>query len=162
MSLQDLGSIGELLAAIATIATLVYLAREIHQNTKSVQSTNLGTWMNAIHGINTVHLEISDFVDDALYARRKLEPNEYWRWHIHQAQLFYAFEAAFLFHLNGTVDDEFFNSRMRSAETGLSFPGSRQWWGDWAHTLYDQRFIEFVEKNCLNESAEPPAISGMT
>ena len=33
MTIQDLGSIGELVAAIATIATLVYLAIQIRQNT---------------------------------------------------------------------------------------------------------------------------------
>ncbi|MBW2499636.1 MAG: hypothetical protein JRF61_20310 [Deltaproteobacteria bacterium] len=38
MTIQDLGSIGELLAAIATIATLVYLARQLRANTKAIQS----------------------------------------------------------------------------------------------------------------------------
>lgn len=33
MSIQDLGSIGEFIAAIATILTLVYLALQIRQNT---------------------------------------------------------------------------------------------------------------------------------
>ena len=34
MSIQDLGSIGEFVAAIATLITLVYLATQIRQNTK--------------------------------------------------------------------------------------------------------------------------------
>jgi len=33
ITIQDLGSIGELIAAIATIATLAYLAIQIRQNT---------------------------------------------------------------------------------------------------------------------------------
>jgi hypothetical protein len=37
MTIQDLGSIGELVAAIATVATLVYLALQIRQNTESVK-----------------------------------------------------------------------------------------------------------------------------
>ena len=41
MSIQDLGSIGELIAAIATILTLIYLAAQIRQNTKAVRSTAL-------------------------------------------------------------------------------------------------------------------------
>jgi hypothetical protein len=36
--LQDLGSIGEFVAAIATIVTLAYLALQIRQNTKSVRA----------------------------------------------------------------------------------------------------------------------------
>ena len=38
MTIQDLGSIGELLAAIATIGTLIYLALQIRQNTRVVRS----------------------------------------------------------------------------------------------------------------------------
>ncbi len=50
MTVQDLGSIGELIAAIATVATLVYLAMQIRQNSTAVKSaaaqsvlTNLNT-----------------------------------------------------------------------------------------------------------------------
>src|SRR5262245_49020286 len=37
MNIQDLGSIGELVAAIATVATLVYLAVQIRSNTNAVR-----------------------------------------------------------------------------------------------------------------------------
>ena len=39
MTIQDLGSIGEFVAAIATLATLVYLALQIRQNTRSVRAS---------------------------------------------------------------------------------------------------------------------------
>ena len=38
MTIQDLGSIGELIAAIATVATLVYLAVQLKQNTRALRS----------------------------------------------------------------------------------------------------------------------------
>jgi hypothetical protein len=38
MSIQELGSLGELVAAIATVFTLVYLALQIRENTKIVRS----------------------------------------------------------------------------------------------------------------------------
>ena len=37
MSIQDLGSIGELIAALATVATLAYLAVQIRQNTRALR-----------------------------------------------------------------------------------------------------------------------------
>ena len=37
MDIQDLGSIGELIAALATLATLVYLATQIRQNTNQLK-----------------------------------------------------------------------------------------------------------------------------
>jgi len=152
MSIQDLGSIGELIAAIATVATLLYLATQIRQNTKSVQSSNFSTWIDAVQGINHIHLEIADFLEDALNATRELTSEEKWRFHIHQAQLGYSFESAFLFHLNGTVDDEYFKSRMRSAKKSISYPGCRAWWDEWARHLYDRRFIDYIEAELANES----------
>ena len=41
MPIQELGSIGELIAAIATIVTLVYLAFQINQNTRAVKASML-------------------------------------------------------------------------------------------------------------------------
>jgi hypothetical protein len=38
MSIQDLGSVGEFVAAIATIATLIYLAIEVRRNTAATRS----------------------------------------------------------------------------------------------------------------------------
>ena len=38
MSIQDWGSIGELLAALATLATLIYLAAQVRQNTRALKS----------------------------------------------------------------------------------------------------------------------------
>ena len=38
MTIQDLGSIGEVVAAIATVATLAYLAVQIRQNTRSLRA----------------------------------------------------------------------------------------------------------------------------
>ena len=38
MTIQDLGSIGEFVAAIATVATLVYLAIQIRSNTAALRS----------------------------------------------------------------------------------------------------------------------------
>jgi hypothetical protein len=39
LTIQDLGSIGEFIAAIATVATLVYLAVQIRQSTKQARLT---------------------------------------------------------------------------------------------------------------------------
>jgi hypothetical protein len=41
MSIQELGSLGELIAAIATVFTLVYLAVQINQNTGAVKASVL-------------------------------------------------------------------------------------------------------------------------
>jgi len=39
LTLQDLGNLGELISAIAVVISLVYLAAQIRQNTKSVRTS---------------------------------------------------------------------------------------------------------------------------
>ena len=152
MDIQIVGAWGELLggvsgiiAAIGVIATLLYLARQIHQNTKSVQSSNFGTWIDATNALHPLLMQSTDFLEDALNDSRELTPSEWWSFHFGAVQAFYAWEAVFLFHKNGTVDDEYFESRMRTVQRTLrDRPGYKKWWNDWAVDLYDRRFVDYV------------------
>ncbi len=67
MSIQDLGSLGELIAAIATVATLVYLAIQIRQNTTSSRTA---TYQNIVTtGIELGHTFARDESFADLFAR---------------------------------------------------------------------------------------------
>ena len=52
LSIQDLGSIGELIAAIATIATLFYLAQQLRMNTRIVRATASANTQDSLAVIN--------------------------------------------------------------------------------------------------------------
>lgn len=41
MTIEDLGNLGDLIAAIATVATLLYLAQQIRRSTKSVEGSSV-------------------------------------------------------------------------------------------------------------------------
>lgn len=59
MSLQDLGSIGELVAAIATVATLVYLAIQVRHNSVALNRSNELAQANSIHQITSMFNELN-------------------------------------------------------------------------------------------------------
>ena len=44
LTLEDIGNLGDFIAAIATIATLAYLAFQIRLNTKSNQASTASAW----------------------------------------------------------------------------------------------------------------------
>ena len=48
MTLQDLGNIGEFIAAIGVIASLIYLAVQIRQNTRTLRGTFHDSSVNRI------------------------------------------------------------------------------------------------------------------
>jgi glucuronate isomerase len=59
VSLQDLGSIGELIAAIATVATLVYLAIQIRHNSLALDRSNEFAQAGSIHDITLLFNELN-------------------------------------------------------------------------------------------------------
>ena len=59
MNIEDMGNLGDLIAAIATVATLLYLAQQIRRSSKSVE----GSSVQAI-----LELEITTYALKAQYA----------------------------------------------------------------------------------------------
>ena len=57
MTLEDLGNIGEFIAAIGVIVSLVYLATQIRQNTRAVRSS-------ASHAIKNERVDFLKSVTD--------------------------------------------------------------------------------------------------
>ena len=51
MTIQDWGAIGEILGAVATIATLIYLAVQIRQNTRALQAASMDSTIQAANDI---------------------------------------------------------------------------------------------------------------
>ena len=41
MTIEDMGNLGDLIAAIATVATLIYLAQQIRRNARSVEGSSI-------------------------------------------------------------------------------------------------------------------------
>ena len=73
MSIQDLGSLGELIAAIATVATLVYLALQIRQNTGALRHA---AQRGVIEDANTWRANLIQHPDVAeLYRKGLLDPS---------------------------------------------------------------------------------------
>lgn len=59
MSLQDVGSIGELVAAIATVATLVYLAIQVRHNSQAMARSNELAQAGSIQSITVMFNELN-------------------------------------------------------------------------------------------------------
>jgi hypothetical protein len=80
MSIQDLGSIGEFIAAVATLITLAYLAIQIRQNTKQVEEGTRVARATAVSAglqlINTNRLAIYSDQDIAsIWSRGNEDPH---------------------------------------------------------------------------------------
>jgi len=63
MTIQDLGSLGELIAALATILTLLYLAVQIRNNTKATRASTSLSVNDSLTTINNALRSDSEFTD---------------------------------------------------------------------------------------------------
>ena len=152
MDIQDVGAIGELVAALATILTLLYLARQIQIGSKSIQASNLGTMINAMSAMHDTHIHISGFMEEAMTGSRELSSSEASAMHVHCVQMFQGYETVFLFHLHGTVEQQYFDARARTVMRIGTLPYFKQWFREYGWDLYDERFVEFVEAQWAGQS----------
>ena len=82
MGIQDLGSIGELVAAFATIATLIYLAAQIRQNTTTVAASTYESVFTGYNDLNAVILsdpELARILETGLDDPQSLQEDEQFR-----------------------------------------------------------------------------------
>ena len=147
MTIQDLGSIGELIAAIATIATLVYLAIQIRYSTKTTRGNTHNYTATAWSELS---LKIATDADlSALYAlgRRspeKLSKEEITRFYLVVDATMSQIENIWVQYKNGLFyksDQDRFDNILRSL---FSTPGIQQYWSK-RRDSFTVEFIEYVE-----------------
>ena len=80
MTIQDLGSIGELIGAIATVATLVYLAIQVRANTGSHKASSIQYMLDGardrIITPNIMNHEVSNIMSRGMATPDDLTPTE--------------------------------------------------------------------------------------
>jgi hypothetical protein len=156
VTLQDLGSIGEFVAAIATLATLVYLALQIRQNTQAVRSDTHQAWVSNMAEVNLLLPRSREFARVVLAGSEdldKLDPEELLQFNTYMIQLFNGFEAIYFQHLNGAVDAIYWNTKLQALRALMSNPGVRSSWEQGGEAVLDPRFREAVQRAVLSESS---------
>ena len=153
MSLQDLGSIGELIGAIATVATLAYLAMQIRFNTAHLKESERASHLHSVD--QTVeafsryrHLVaqpgIAETLERGLEAYDELDAAELTRFRAVVEEYFYAYNALL---------DRSRRGAYAYTEPGritlpllaiLSRVGGRQWWAD-RRAIFPPEFVAEIE-----------------
>jgi hypothetical protein len=131
VTVQDLGSLGELIAAVATIATLVYLAIQIRQNTRSVRAAthhSLTTSVHALHGMVANNESLAHIYFTGSRDRKALQPEERLRFDALLRSVFLWYEDFFYQNQQGMVDGQTWRAREEELLALLSRPGIAEWW----------------------------------
>ncbi|MCP5183700.1 MAG: hypothetical protein H6993_07040 [Pseudomonadales bacterium] len=156
MSIQDLGSIGELLGSIAVLITIVYLAVQIRQNTRALHTATRET-------------SISRTID---FARNFAKDPQQSELYLSGLQNYpdmgqpdkFRFEQI-LFSLavdwvdqqtnynEGQLDQDYWSGNIVNMKGVFNTPGGRQWFYSKAAASLPKKFVDFVEREIVDGAA---------
>ena len=131
MTIQDLGSVGELIAAIATIATLAYLAIQIRQSTTSTRTATYQAIVSTSIELGNTFSRDGGFAE--LYVRglsdlASLSPAERVRLHGHVASVLRTYELVFHQFEHGAIEAALWHGWRLNMIRFLRFDAYRSVW----------------------------------
>ena len=148
MTIQDLGSLGELIAAVATVATLVYLAIQLKQNTSALKSqTFQQSSMDMSLTANSVSSdrELAKIIIKAENGIASLSSDEKLRFHFWMLVAVRRFEAIYIQALYGSIEKDRIEGFETSILSLLSNVGN-EWW-NLTKSAFSNDFIGYVDGN---------------
>ena len=153
MTFQDLGSIGELIAAIATLVTLAYLALQLKQNTTALKSqTFQQSSMDMSLTANSISSDgdLAKIIIKAEDGLKVLSSEERLRFHFWMLVAVRRFEAIYIQAEYGSIERERIKGFERSILSLLSNVGL-EWW-ETAKTAFSEEFIIYVDQGISSDS----------
>ena len=131
MTIQDLGSLGELVAAIATVVTLIYLAFQIRQNTTATRAASFHAVTDARNQVNlsiTQNSDLARIVTQGGADRSSLSPEDRLRFDYTCLAYVHVVESMHYQASVGAGERGLVEAEERTLLDLLLSPGVREWW----------------------------------
>lgn len=128
--LQDLGNLGEFVGAIGVVVSLVYLARQMIQNTTSIRAASFNAMVeNSIRLLEHAFRdsEFAAFLARAERSPEELTPEERVRWDSYMTAVYRHFGNLQYAHRVGTLDSQMWDAYEATLKDHLRTPS----WGVW-------------------------------
>ena len=152
ITIQDLGSVGEFVAAIATLATLAYLAIQVKQNTKSLRASTFQQVSEAMAMNASYVTDNGELAAIALKAATggDLIPVEGVRYRGLLLMSIRRLESVYLHHQLGSIDSDQVKGFELSMLSILKVPLGVEWWKD-AKITFHHGFVEHIDKRLMRD-----------
>jgi hypothetical protein len=148
MNLETLANLGEFVGGIAVIASIVYLAIQIRQNTQSVRSSTLATnttnWSSLL--VNMAGEGKSEAYLSGIVGREDISAGHLLQFVLIARAMLVSFETQHYQFRNGALDKDIYLGYERACKDQmLAFPGFQMIW-DITRDGFSPAFRELVEK----------------
>ena len=148
MTIQDLGSIGELIAAVATIATLAYLAVQVRQNTRALRASTfqeISSAMSLTSEAVATHPDLSALIIKSGAGLGNLTPEERVRFNLLFMMTFRRLESVFVQGRLGSLEPGLTEGFERSVIGTIASGPGQEWWKT-AKPAFSAGFVAYVDE----------------
>ena len=148
MTFEQLGGLGEFLGAMAVLASLLYVAREIRENSRSTRLAAMQSAMLAAQNVMALpaqNHQLARVVRLGLTDPDGLTDDEYQQLRYWLFLLLRVHEDMFVQHKAGVIDDETWIARSSSVRTIFATPGGRKVWA--ASNAYRADFQAWMDSS---------------
>ena len=146
MNWEAIGAIGDLVGGIAVLATLVYLAIQVQQNTNSVRGAaemESGRMRMDWHAIAASDPHLAEIWEKAMQNSQSLSWQELGRFRWFVASYFFVFEASWFQYKRRLLDDSGWIPLERAMLGLLAYQSVSEWW-DAESSPYSSAFRQYV------------------
>ncbi len=161
MSLEDLGNIGDFVGGVGVILTLLYLAVQIRQNTRTVEQNTLASkaqtrlqvtndTVESIRSVRTNDALLQAFVKTL--EEKDLDSTDNLVLSLYARELFRAAEGNFYQYRVGTIDDEEFQGIYVFYQDMFQQPHMKEFWSENKHQ-FPSVFVKEVDSMAHPENA---------
>ena len=147
-TLQDLGSLGEFVGALGVVISLIYLARQMIQNTTSVRAASFNSMTeNSIRllGNTFPDPEFAEFLHRAQSDPSELTPAESIQWDSYMTAVFRHFGNLIYQYRVGSLDQQMWDAYQRTLKEHLRTPAWRTWFEENSH-IFSTSLVEQVDR----------------
>ncbi len=148
MSLMDiaqfLGNLGEFIGAIVIVATLIYLAMQVRQNTNALHAQSRQSVLSSAQAGLFAMMENPD-IHLSIVKTDSLTPTEHVRLHFWLAAFMRLREFSWLQYRQGITDESQWGTELVVIQSVLSAHRPRDWWNSVGRKIYGAGFVEFVD-----------------
>ena len=144
---EALGAVANVLAAIGVIATLIYLAIQIGQNTKAVRSSSIQNLVQSFSTTAQAAVENGYIIPLLLKANAgaaALTEEERAQLHFWFVMTFRRFEGVYFQRDLGIVDAEVIDGFERSHIAILASKSAQEWWAN-SKRIFNSGFVSYLE-----------------
>ncbi len=157
MTFEQLGGLGEFIGALAVLGSLVYVARQIRENSRSTRLAAMQSAMLSAQNVIALPAQDRDLarvIRVGLNSVDELTEDEFSQFRYCLFLVLRVSEDLFVQHKAGVIDDETWFARAGTLRTVFATPGGRRIWAE--TTAYRADFRAWVDSS--EDREDSPAV----